>query len=352
MKEIVLTIGNSQCTESFVDSIEIFLLPSVNAGMDTIICANTNIQIGENALPNYQYSWRPFETLDNPNLAMPFASPVASLTVYHLVITDNNNCEAEDEVVITMLDEAISQAGTDVELCEGDGIYIGAAFIEGQSYSWIPTDGLDDAMSSNPFAVPSVTTTYTVKARIGNCREVEDNVTVRVNALPQVDAGNDITIEKGKNAQLLATGGINYSWEPGSLLNNSRIHNPIASPLVTTEFVVNVNNILGCENSDLMVVNVVNGEFWLPNGFTPNRDGINDIFYVRGLSYSVRNFEFKIVDNWGNVVFLSNNPNKGWDGNSMDKQRPLPVGAYVYFVNAINAEDENVSINGMVNLIR
>jgi len=351
-KEIVFTITNNQCSNSFTDTISIFNLPNINTGRDTIICANTSVQIGSVSEVGYSYNWLPFETLDRPFESNPIASPEASVTTYVLTVNDSNNCFHSDKVIITMIDEAISYAGEDVVICEGDEVQIGSSLVEGQQYDWTPIIGLDDPTFPNPIASPEITTIYSLSTSVGNCRVVTDQVLVYVNKLPQADAGNDVTMEKGRSVQLRANGGINFLWEPALLLNNPNIYNPIASPLETTTFIVNIQDYQGCENSDTVIVTVVEGELWLPDAFTPNGDGKNDVFYVRGLSHSSANFKFRIYNEWGSLIFISENPDDGWDGTTINEKRPMPIGAYVYSVSGIDADGKEISIIGMVNLIR
>ena len=173
-----------------------------------------------------------------------------------------------------------------------------------------------------------------------------------MNTLPDVDAGSDVTMEKGRSVQLNANGGINFSWEPADLLDNANIYNPVASPLETTTFTVNAQDYIGCENSDTVMVVVVDGEFWAPDAFTPNGDGMNDVFYIRGVSYNVKEFSFRIFDEWGSLIFMSENPDKGWDGRTINDKRMMSSGAYVYSVRGIDENGKSISLVGMINLIR
>ncbi|MFM9946003.1 MAG: gliding motility-associated C-terminal domain-containing protein [Bacteroidia bacterium] len=95
----------------------------------------------------------------------------------------------------------------------------------------------------------------------------------------------------------------------------------------------------------------------IPNVFSPNKDGVSDTFYVQKLDNSViLNFELKILNRWGQLLFKSNNIKKGWDGNY--KKEVLPQDAYIYQL-TIEVFDPSAKINlkklkyaGTVTLIR
>ena len=353
VKTISLTISDANCTESFSDTISINELPIADAGRDTIICANRSAQIGTPFIQGHSYTWFPAKTLDDPALAQPTASPEAEFTTYHVkVVRNSTGCKNSDSVLVTMLKPLMANAGIDVAICYGDSIQIGAALIEGQSYRWIPSIGLNDENSPNPMANPDSTTTYTLVVDGAGCDSVTDQVEVKVHPLPKADAGEDQIIALGSSAQLLATGGIMYEWDPASSLSNGGIPNPLASPEETTTYIVEVTNVFNCTAWDTVMISVVEPDLWAPSAFTPNNAGKNDVFYMRGLTSSFNNFEFRIYDEWGTMLFLSRSISNGWDGNKLGDGKPSPQGSYVYQVNAVNSKGEVVNLTGMINLIR
>jgi len=159
---ISLTISDGLCSNFLSDTISIFSLPTVDAGLDTTICADRSLQIGSNSISGYSYNWFPSNTLDNPTVSNPVASPIAQASNYVVTIVDTNSCMAIDSILVTMLDPLFANAGVDVKICAGEYIQLGAALIEGQTYSWSPSSGLDDPSSPNPIANPDTTTEYSV----------------------------------------------------------------------------------------------------------------------------------------------------------------------------------------------
>jgi gliding motility-associated-like protein len=90
------------------------------------------------------------------------------------------------------------------------------------------------------------------------------------------------------------------------------------------------------------------GEVFVPNAFSPNNDGQNDILYV--LSNCIKTMDFIVVDRWGNKVFESGNINNGWDGTY--KGQPMNTGTYAYYLKATMQDGSSVEKHGNVTLVR
>ncbi|MFO7790094.1 MAG: PKD domain-containing protein, partial [Bacteroidales bacterium] len=351
MHRISFTVRNNECTNTIHDDITLPYLPEVNAGVDTTICANRSVQLGVPGMDNYSYYWFPSSTLDNANVAQPVASPEAEFTTYHLTVTDDSTgCINTDSVHVTMLPPALAKAGPDVSICRYDSVQIGTGLIEGQSYYWQPEVGVEDPYKANTMVSPPETITYTLHAAYAGCDTVTDEVQVRVYPLPAIDAGEDRTIARGEDVQLNATGGVNYQWSPVSAINHPYIANPVVSPDDTITYVVSGNDIHGCENTDSVTISVTEPNFYIPNSFTPNGDGRNDVFYIRG--EPLDDFELRIYTRQNQTVFISNDYYHGWDGTIQGSGEKCPAGAYMYIVTGINEAGEDVQETGIINLIR
>jgi gliding motility-associated-like protein len=98
---------------------------------------------------------------------------------------------------------------------------------------------------------------------------------------------------------------------------------------------------------------IVKGEttFWIPNGFSPNNDGINETF--TGYGIGIREALFYIFDRWGKQIYESNSLDKGWDGSFGNSGDPCPEGVYVYLFKVYNLlEDLPKEYSGRVTLLR
>jgi gliding motility-associated-like protein len=149
---------------------------------------------------------------------------------------------------------------------------------------------------------------------------------------------------------------VSYGWTPPQNLECIDCPQPIANPMRTTDYTVQVQDSHGCKNSGVVTVKVVCGDqnFFIPNTFSPNGDGVNDVFYLRG-SGLFRINSLMIFNRWGEVVFekknLSiNDPSGGWDGTYKGKKANPDV--YIYQVEIVCNNGETIKYAGNVALLQ
>ncbi len=361
-KIVTFSITDGTCTNTDTGLVSIDTLPDAYAGADTTICAERTVQLGTSPVSGYSYRWKPASTLDDSSKANPIASPEASFTNYKLRVTDNTTgCKGKDTVVVTMLNSMMADAGPDRQICYGDTVQIGTAPLEGQTYRWrvdsMPSDTshyISDTTNATPYVAPGKTTEYTVfvtDTSASRCDAITDEITVTVHPLPAADAGPDsVEITRGMEYQLLATGGIQYLWSPLQGLSNASIQEPIAQPDSSRTYTVEVTDVNGCVNEDSIHIEVNKPRFFVPSAFTPNDDGKNDVFKVRSRGFE--KFKLVIFNKWGEKLFQTTNPNKGWDGRKASTNQKLPEGAYVYLIQGELTNGDPIEKKGMVNLIR
>ena len=167
--------------------------------------------------------------------------------------------------------------------------------------------------------------------------------------LPTVNAGNDTTISAGNTAILIASGAANYSW------NNATIGavNSV-SPSVSTTYIVTGTDANNCSNIDsvnVYIIPLVDSVYIvIPSAFTPNGDGLNDIYKILATK-NLTLKSFTIFNRWGELVFSSNDISIGWDGRFKDREQP--IGTFVYYIEALKISNkDNYNITGTVTLIR
>ena len=364
-KTITLTVSDEHCSTTTTQTYIIKATPIANAGRDTTICADTSVQIGSANIAGNTYSWFAPITLSSSIISNPVATPIAHITEYVVTVTNAGGCVNKDTIVVTMLDPMVANAGVDVEICRYDSVQIGAGLVEQQIYKWTPAAGLTSTAIPNPIASPDSTTTYKVTVTYSGkaCTAVTDAVTVTVHQLPIIEVGtiryqpspidsimilDSITL--GSSVQLIAIGGLQYTWAPPYRLDNVGIFNPIASPDTTTIYVVTGTDIYGCINKDSVKIRVIIPSFWVPTAFSPNGNGENDVFYVRGSG--IKNFEMGIFNRWGEQIFISKKIDQGWDGTRPISGEELPAGAYVYYIKGTLTNGDPVNAKGLINLIR
>ncbi|MFN8261770.1 MAG: gliding motility-associated C-terminal domain-containing protein [Chitinophagales bacterium] len=178
-----------------------------------------------------------------------------------------------------------------------------------------------------------------------------------VNNLPAIDAVADKPVVIiGEQVQLNVTTAesLSYNWAPADIVNNAEIQNPTAVLSESTWFVVTATNgQTGCSFTDSVYVELneltcSKENVFIPNAFTPNGDGINDIFIPR--SSILKSMKLIVVDRWGNQVFESTDINVGWDG--IYKGQPATVDSYGYYFVGECSQGEKITIKGNVSLLR
>jgi gliding motility-associated-like protein len=189
------------------------------------------------------------------------------------------------------------------------------------------------------------TKTYYVQAVQNGCTSIRTAVEVRVREAT-ANAGEDVNVISGNSAYLQAKGGVTYKWFPAEGLSNPSIANPIAKPTKTTTYSVEVLSEAGCISTDEITVTVL-PKIKIVNTFSPNNDGINDTWEVKGLE-EYRNCKVEIFNRWGAKVYESTGYPQPWNGVSMTGEE-LPIATYYYI---IHLTKEEAPVSGSVTIIR
>ena len=288
------------------------------------------------------YNWSDGSTNDTLNVTL-------SNTVSYYVTVSNGVCPATDTIDIVVLPAPVVQINPAYTfICPGDSVTLTAT--GAQQYNWLPNMFLSSDTGSTVIAVvPSGNITYTVLGSSGNgCTDTSTTVIQVSNSSSTVSPS--ITIPDGQSTPLLATGGISYLWIPNTGLSCDSCPNPISMPAQTTTYTVVVTDSLGCVMFDYVTVDLEAkvGDFFFPTAFSPNNDGQNDILFVR--CNCTRSLLLKIFDRWGNKVFETTDPSKGWDGSYLGW--PMNTGVFAYEINATLLNNEKVSKKGNITLVR
>ena len=190
--------------------------------------------------------------------------------------------------------------------------------------------------------------TYTID---GSCIAFS-TIQIEVIPTPIVSTIADTIIMNGNSVNLITIGNVSaYSWTPGTTLTCDDCQSPIATPNVTTTYIVNVEE-NGCVASDEVTITIdYEIIIYVPNAFTPNGDGQNDIFIPIISDIDPNQYEFMIFNRWGELIFESQHPSQGWDG--YHKGVPAPDGTYVWKVSCKEVSTiEDYQYMGHVTLIK
>ena len=347
--------NSSGCKDSATKIIQTYPLPAVRANADSVVCLGQAINL--KATGASSYTWFPATGLSCTNCATPVAKPDSNMQ-YTVKGTSVNGCVAWDTVMLSVRLPFKMQVSNGDTLCKGRSAQI---FASGATqYSWSPAAGLNNATIANPVATPLSTTNYKV---VGiddkGCFKDSAFVPIKVFPIPTVDAGSDKTINVGQTLDLdpiLSTDVTNTVWTPTSGIFRNRFPGITVKPPQTTEYTVEVTNDGGCKARDKVTVYVLcnNANVFIPNTFSPNNDGANDIFYPRGTGvFSIKTF--RIFSRWGEVLFEkanfnANDASAGWDGTYKGKKMNPDV--FVYIIDILCENNTVLSYKGNVALIQ
>jgi gliding motility-associated-like protein len=227
-------------------------------------------------------------------------------------------------------------------------------------YEWIFEDGttstnksvlksFEDDPEKNVFNIK-----LKVSAEVSYCSNVinqtkEEQIQIIFSPLPVANAGADTIIAEYQHLQLNGSGGLLYRWSPAQYLSNATISNPIATLPVDQTFTLKVTNADGCTDEDQVHIKVYKGpELYVPTGFTPNKDGKNDMLHVLPVGIKLENFS--IYNRWGNLIFSTNDYRKGWDG--VYKGVLQPEGIYVWMAKGKDFKGQPILRKGTVYLMK
>jgi len=274
-----ITLQSVNSCDSIVTQ-ELIVNPTFNTNANAVICQGDSILLGG----SYQ--------------------TVAG--TYFDTLTSNLGCDSIVATTLTITTGYITNLSDTI--CEGDSLFVGGAY---QIASGIYYDSLQAMSGCDSLVITSLL--------------VSPIPTLVVTAEPTF-------IVPGQSSQLTATGGGTYNWSPAGDLSCSNCSNPIASPTQTTIYTVIVDS-NGCVVSDTVSV-AVDDEFFIPEGFSPNNDGINDLFEIVGIGKYPNN-NITIINRWGNKVFEAAPYNGDWDGTNqfgVSFGEKLPSGTYFYIL--------------------
>ncbi|MEP6465901.1 MAG: PKD domain-containing protein [Parafilimonas sp.] len=176
--------------------------------------------------------------------------------------------------------------------------------------------------------------------------------------ITSISSSNDIDCFLNTSG-LNASGGQFYVWSPDSTLNNNKIPNPIAKPVTTTNYKVNITGASGCVVTDSVLVKAdfsnAGNAYLIPSAFTPNGDGLNDCIRIKYPGY-IQEMDLIIYNRWGQVLFHATNPSQCWDGTSPHNGNAIkePAGTYIYTlrVKSICTAHTDLFEKGTIVLIR
>jgi gliding motility-associated-like protein len=376
------TLLNSQtCDPSNVGTVE--LLYTTQEGCDSLVIDSTTLftpsvlQV-ESDHDYYGYDISCFDGNDGSASAMiDGTSPYAyiwstgsmddqitglSAGAYSVSVTDGNGCVFVDEIVLDAPDLLI--AGFTISELDCFENRVGMIQVEAMG----GVSPYQFAIGDSPFQDSPVFNeleegAYIFTIQDANKCEVQEVIWINVPLLVNVELGDDQFIENGDSAHIKAVINIPLDsiagifWSPIIDQNCPQCLDQVVTPLITTSYGISVISIDGCSDEDFMTVHLNSAaeEFYVPNIFSPNGDGQNDLLLISTGRNIVEISTFEIFDRWGNIVFsidnlATNDPSVSWDGTRHGTPLNSSVFAYRMVVTFTSGRQE--AYFGDVTLIR
>jgi gliding motility-associated-like protein len=319
-----------------------------------VICEGDSINLKASEFGTYSYDWQQNNTSVQRSNDAKYS--VLNSGIYRVEVTDGKGCKKmSDTLKLTVnpltpvrfdtINPTCGTGGNKINLAPYvqpydavKGVFTGRG-ISGTTYSPLLAG----------YGPSPVVYTYTNDF---GCATRKTRIAY-VDLTPKVRLGNDITIFKGDTVSIKSsiTGSYNndltVQWFPTAGLSSGVNPRPIASPNATTQYILQATSLSsGCTNQDTILI-MVKTKIQIPTGFTPNEDGINEVWELDGIE-DYPDAEVKVFNRWGNEIFTTknyaNNPFTGKKDNDY-----LPLGTYYY---VIKTGDTIPTLTGYVTIVR
>jgi gliding motility-associated-like protein len=338
--------------------------PTITAASYSV-CLSKTVAINSNVSgAGLTYTWGPTSAIQGAsNTSSIMAQPVSTTTVIYTVTISNGVCTGKDTILLQVF-ECIPPTASFITLnndtvCVGGCVTFSSTTTGSQpmTYQWFYESGIGTSTvgvhpeacypSAGTFSVMMVATNA-----YGTDTVVQSNY-ITVFAYPPLVVNGDTSINIGQTATVYASGGTSYLWisdPPNSPVTCPTCSVSVVQPTVTTHYIVIASNSQYCSVRDTVTVTVdINcGDFFMPNAFSPNDDGLNDVINVHGRC--IYSFNLQIYDRWGEKVFETSSLTEGWDGTYRGQK--MNTGVFVYKVDGVDLLGEPFKMKGNITLMR
>lgn len=345
------------CEASAKDNITIFEHPVVSAGVDTMVCVGQSIKLSASGADSYK--WDNNAALSCLRCESPVATPQGS-GIFYVTGSNKAGCKTSDSVFVTVIQKQEMVVKADANrICEGNSIQLNAVGMD--IYQWTPNSYLSNASVSSPVATPLMSTTYTV---IGSdklsCFFDTVSVFIKVDRVPSINIVDSVITIKPGNTKIINTRSsqdvTTWTWTPPTGLSCTDCAEPEFSLENNIIYTVQVENAAGCTAKDSVNVYMfcTKNSLFIPNTFSPNGDGMNDVFYPRS-NVPVTIKSMRVFNKWGQPVYekiniSSNEPRFGWNGTNGSYKATTDV--YLYVIDVICSNGLQIRKTGTVTLLQ
>ncbi|MDI9339561.1 MAG: PKD domain-containing protein [Sediminibacterium sp.] len=356
--QIINTSNGFNCSRTLTTQVNVLPTPTANFGFSINPCGG-GIQFNDASqanITNWLWSYGS-STVSTQNFYYFFNAGYTGTV--GLEVTNSDGCKHSIVKPVSVPVPPPVSISSSTNICLGKGTSLSAS--GGTAYAWSPPAGLDVTYISNPYATPSITTVYSVVISttnsIGQPCNLVLTTTVNVTQLsmfPISAVANPVVVSGGSPTTLtyLGSPGAFVTWLPPGSTTPASGYTVTAYPTQPTTYTAVANSGPCSEQAKVYVeaytAGCIDEDTFVPNTFTPNGDGNNDVLYVRGVK--VTELYFAVYNRWGELVFETNDKNSGWNG--LYKGRPADVGVFGWYLKVKCINGEEAFKKGNVTLIR
>ena len=307
--------------------------------------------------PPYEFYWSP-----NANTGNESAAYLLGAGEYQVTVTAAGGACSHTESFFVYEPEEIEVDYRMIEPeCYGDEALLNVLAVENAQGNYsVEIIGNHTQLTPNDFEVEAGTPLRIVVKDTKGCKISEDFIIPNKQEMI-VDLGDDMSIKYGESvyidSEVYPFTGVELEWTPNEWLDCSDCPDPTASPLENRNYRLTMTDTAGCVvEDDINIAVRKSRDIYIPNAFSPNKDGINDVFHPYG-GFEITQIESLMVfDRWGGIVYSNDSgfriddDETGWDGTA--KGLMLDPGTYIYTMNVEFIDGETILYSGEVNLMR
>ena len=323
-----------------------------NAGRDTLSCNANKVPIGANPKPGLSYRWDPPTGLSDPFIANPRAGPNVTTTYVLTTRSAGGGCPDTDSVIVvaSIIDTSIRVAGK-LAYCITSG--------DSTVFFVNPTDSIQWLKDNFP-----INNQHNVRYRANQsgayrallynddgCSALTEEKIVEIET-PRLGIRypTEYAVVNYPHQLKARDFGIGVEWSPGTFLSSTSSFVPVFNGTSDRQYTIVIETAAGCVTVDTQLVKVFKEvKFYVPSGFTPNQDGLND--YLKPIAVGMKEFKyFRVYNRWGQLVFDLKEDPRGWNG--MINGKPQSTQVVVWMAEGIGVNDVIYRQKGTAALIR
>ena len=323
-----------------------------NAGRDTLSCNGNAVPIGANPRPGFIYRWDPPTGLSNPLTANPRAGPLITTTYILTTRSAGGGCPDTDTVVVeaSTIDTSLAVIGK-LAYCVTSG--------DSTVFRVSPTDSIHWLRDNFPISGQTgisykATQSGNYRAFLMNekgCTALTEEKTVLIEVpIPGIRYPIEYAVVNYPQQLKARQIGIDVEWNPPTFLSSTESWVPTFNGTIDKEYTITIVTAAGCTTVDTQLVKVFKEvKFYVPSGFTPNQDGLND--YLKPIPVGIKEFKyFRVYNRWGQLIFDLKDDPRGWDGKLKGRDQATQV--VVWMAEGMGINNQLYKQKGTAVLIR